>query len=82
MLLWGSAGRVLLTLEDSLLQGDPLARYDGATLTLIFDEDSPAARGGIQSLAATADEAERLLLDAMAHFRVDLFAANKEVTVA
>lgn len=80
VLLWGSAGRVLMTFEDARQYDDPLARYGGATITLIFDEDSPTARGGIQSVSATAAEAELLLNDAIEYFRVELLRPDREVT--
>jgi hypothetical protein len=82
VLLWGSAGRVLMTFQDKRNVDDPLARYNGANITLIFDETSPTARGGIQSIVATVEEATALLNDAIAHFSVDLLRANDDVTVA
>jgi hypothetical protein len=61
VLLWGSAGRVLLTIQDGRLQSDPKARFGGANLTLIFDEDSTHPRGGIQSMAGTKQECLNLI---------------------
>jgi len=60
-LLWGSAGRVLLTLQDRYPQGNPNSKFGGAWITLIFDEDSPECRGGVQGYCATFDEAMGLL---------------------
>lgn len=77
-LLWGSAGRVLLTLQDARPQGE--GKFGGAVVTLIFDEDADFARGGIQGLCATKDEAMGLLqavIDTLPEMKSD-----KEVTLA
>lgn len=62
-LLWGSAGRVALT-----LQGTAKGKFGGAFVSLIFDETSETARGGIQGYCATFDVAEALLETAMLAF--------------
>lgn len=79
MMLWGCAGRVLLTLQDKYPQSDRRAAYGGANLTLIFDETSEEARGGVQSLCATKEEALALLQAAMDAPME--FTADKAVTV-
>lgn len=61
VLLWGCAGRVLVTIQDALAFDNPDAEFGGANITLIFDETSKEARGGVQSLCATKDEALALL---------------------
>lgn len=38
ILLGGSAGRILLTIQDSRFQKDPESKFDGAHITLIFAE--------------------------------------------
>lgn len=58
-LLWGCAGRVLLTIDD---------KHSDATITLIFDETSKEARGGIQNICATKDQAMKLLQAAIDNF--------------
>ncbi len=60
-MLMGSAGRVLLTVRDSRASGHPDAKFDGANITLIFDEDAKHPRGGIQSLCGTKSECLGLL---------------------
>lgn len=62
-LLWGCAGRVLLTLQDEKSADDPQAKFGGANVTLIFSEDG-LDEPGVQSLAATRDEALALLATA------------------
>lgn len=74
-LMWGSAGRVLIQLEDV----DRRGKYGGARVTLIFDEESPTPRGGVQGLAATRDEA--LSLIAAATERMPTMLPDKEVTI-
>jgi len=56
-----SAGRVLLTIQDKLARDDPENEFDGAHLTLIFDEAAGYPRGGVQGHAATRDEALGML---------------------
>jgi hypothetical protein len=56
-LLWGSAGRVLLTIQDIERHG----LFNGAWVTLIFDETAKEPRGGVQGLCATRDEAVDIL---------------------
>ena len=46
-----TAGRALLT-----LQGEKEGRFNGAWVTIIFDEDAKTPRGGIQGQCATRDE--------------------------
>lgn len=75
-LLWGSAGRVLLTFQDRERHG----RYNGAVLTLIFAEDSTSNEAGIQSICATKEEALALLRDATE--AMPEFQSNDNVTVA
>lgn len=60
-LLWGSAGRVLFTMQDD----EDNSKFDGANLTLIFDETSNVARGGIQGINATKEQAIALLAQAI-----------------
>lgn len=59
-LLWSCAGRVLLTIQDAYPRESPLSCFDGAQVTLIFLEDE-IRPCGVQSVAATCDEACRLL---------------------
>lgn len=63
IMMGGSAGRVLLTIQDRYSQGDPRSIYGGAWVTLIFDETSEYPRGGVQGHCATKDEALRLIQD-------------------
>lgn len=77
-LLWGCAGRVMLTLQDNDPNGK--GKYNGAWVTLIFDEDSPEPRGGIQGLAATKDEALGLIKAAMKE--QPKMEPDKDVTLA
>jgi hypothetical protein len=56
-----SAGRVLLTMEDRVDRKSPDNVFNGAHLTLIFDETAGWPRGGVQSQAATRDEALGML---------------------
>lgn len=60
-LMLGTAGRLLITLQDTRSEGDKEAKFNGANITLIFDEDSDHPRGGIQSLVGTKDECLALL---------------------
>lgn len=60
-LLWGCAGRVLLTLQDLYAQDNPKSKFGGAKVTMIFDETATVARGGIQSYIGTKDEVLGLL---------------------
>lgn len=62
--LLGSAGRVLIELQDQERHG----KFGGAWLTMIFDETSPIGRGGIQGLCATESEAALLLRAAIETF--------------
>lgn len=59
VLMWGSAGRVLLTIQDKVVLGSRTFR--GAWITLIFSEDSTTARGGVQGQAGTLAEILGLL---------------------
>ena len=61
VMLGGSAGRVLLTLQDRFAQGHAEGIYGGAWVSLIFDEDSEYPRGGVQGQCATRDEAVGLI---------------------
>lgn len=56
-LLWGSAGRVLLTLERKT-----------TSFTMIFDETSDICRGGIQGCYGTFADLFLLINDATLHF--------------
>ena len=56
-----TAGSALLTVQDAFRKGHPEGLYDGATVTLIFDEDSPYPRGGAQGFCATRDEGVALI---------------------
>ncbi len=78
-LLWGSAGRVLLTLQDLHGVDHPDSKFGGAHITLIFDETANYARGGIQSLCATKEEALKLVKAATENFPV--LAPDSEVSV-
>lgn len=66
-LLWGSAGRVLLTLRDEKNVGEG-SKYDGAWVTLIFAEDEPTLKGGLQGLCARESEVSALLRAAVEAF--------------
>lgn len=59
VLMWGSAGRVLLTFQDAKPQGK--GKFGGAHVTLIFDETADYARGGVQGICATKEEALGLI---------------------
>lgn len=55
------AGRVCMEFEDRIDRKSEDNVFDGARVTLIFDETSDNPRGGIQGLAATRDEAVGML---------------------
>lgn len=82
VLLWGSAGRVLLTLQDKFGQGNPRAAYDGAHLTLIFEEGARQANGGVHSLCGTEKECLAILRDAQAAAGALVFLPDTYVRVA
>lgn len=75
VLLWGCAGRVLIT-----LQGDPNSKYKGANITMIFDEDSKDPRGGIQGIYATKEQALDLIRAGM-RMPKNSFQPDNEVTI-
>ena len=77
-LMWGSAGRVLLTLSDVKPKG--IGKFGGAWITLIFDDSADYARGGIQGLCATKGEALALLQVAIDN--LPEMKADKEVRMA
>lgn len=79
-LLWGSAGRVLLTLQDERSQGDPLSKFGGANITLIFAEGGEPPNASLQSLCATKGEALALLKAARDDF--PLLKPDADVCVA
>lgn len=56
ILMLGSAGRVLVTVSDTRPQSDPLSKFGGANITLIYDDSSAHPRGGIQSHVGTQKE--------------------------
>jgi hypothetical protein len=56
IMMCGSAGRVLVTIQDSRKQSDPESKFGGAILTVIYDESSDYPRGGIQSHVGTKKE--------------------------
>lgn len=56
IMMCGSAGRVLVTIQDSRPQSDPKSKFGGASLTVIYDESSDYPRGGIQSHVGTKQE--------------------------
>jgi hypothetical protein len=70
-LLWGCAGRVLITIKDEL--------ESDVDLTLILDESSEYPRGGIQSLNGTRDHC----LELLERFRTvkHQFKPDSEVTI-
>jgi hypothetical protein len=70
-LLWGCAGRVLITIKDDLIPD--------LDLTLILDESSEYPRGGIQSLNGTKDQC----LELLERFRTvkHQFNPDNEVTI-
>lgn len=75
-LMWGSAGRVLITIQDTKLKG----KYGGAYVSLIFDDSADYARGGIQGICATREEGLGLVqaaIDGLGDFKED-----NEVTLA
>ena len=59
ILMSGAAGRVLITLQDTKPQGQ--GKFGGAWITLIFDDSADYARGGIQGMCATKEEALGLI---------------------
>lgn len=61
VLLWGCAGRVMVTISDRYNKDNKKSKFGGAWISLIFDEDSPTARGGVQGYCATLEEALGLL---------------------
>jgi hypothetical protein len=67
-MIYATAGRVLLTIQDKYPQGNPKSKFGGANITLIFDETSPVCRGGVQSYCATFEEAMGLLNAAYDNF--------------
>ncbi len=67
-LLWGAAGRVLLTLRKRTPDGSGEELFE-PSITIIFDETSSEARCGIQGLDATETEAVGLLRAAMEHLK-------------
>jgi hypothetical protein len=62
-LLWGSAGRVLLTLQDRERPG----KFGGAWVTLIFAEGDPA-KNGVHGYCGTFEEVMDLLSEATENF--------------
>lgn len=68
VLVYGCAGRLLITIQDHRADG----KYKGAWMTLIGPEDPTdckedgSTRAGWQGLAATKEEAVALLRDSMA----------------
>jgi len=58
LLMWGTAGRVLVTLE-----GAKSTNLADACVTLIFDETATEARGGVQGIDATEEQALQLLAE-------------------
>ena len=81
VLLWGCAGRVLITVKDKYPKGNPKSKFGGAWISMIFDETSKEARGGIQGLCATKEEAIALLEAAM-EMPKKSFKPDSEVTIA
>lgn len=57
ILMLSSAGRVLLTIQDAKPQG----KFNGAWITLVFDETADYPRGGVQGQCGTKDELLALL---------------------
>jgi hypothetical protein len=51
VLMWVAAGRVLVTIRDTEQR-----KFNGAWITLIFDETSNYPRGGVQGQCGTKDE--------------------------
>lgn len=60
MLMWGSAGRVLVTFRVVTNDGGT-----GESVTLIFDDSSTTARGGVQGIDAKRDVALWLIQQAI-----------------
>lgn len=67
ILMGGSAGRVLITMQDRFAQNNPESKYGGAWVTLIFDESAEWPRGGVQGHCGTKDEIVRLIQDCIDH---------------
>lgn len=77
-LMWGSAGRVLITIQDT--KPKERGKFGGAYISLIFDDSADYARGGIQGICATKEEAMALMqvaIDGLGDFTPD-----NEVTLA
>lgn len=57
VMMCGSAGRVLVTIQDNERHG----KFNGAWITMIFDETADYPRGGVQSQCGTKEELLSLL---------------------
>lgn len=80
IMIGGSAGRVLLTIQDLYKHGDPKASFDGGMVTLIFDGTSKVPRGGVQSLCCTRDEGLGLVQEAIDH--MPTLVEDQEIFIA
>ena len=80
VLLWGCAGRVLVTIQDSDPQNK--GRFQGAWITLIFAEDDCGLgqTGGIQGICATSAQAIEMLQ--LATTELPPFSPDKKVGLA
>lgn len=73
VLLWGSAGRVLITTEDASSQ-----------VTLICIEDNPLGKSsmGVKSIEATADRAVEMIREVRLGYAANPFKSDDQVSFA
>lgn len=77
ILVFGCAGRLLITIQDKRGVGE--GRYDGAWITIIGpDLPHEKARPGVQGLAARKEEALALLRDTM---KLPALSVDKGVSI-
>ncbi len=78
-MLWGCAGRALLTIEGRV--AGQSEDDDVPSITLIFDETAVHPRGGIQSMSGTKPELIDLLAKATVWLDGTTFRPNEHVTI-
>lgn len=60
VMMWGSAGRVMITIQDSKPVNEG-GKFNGAWISIVFDEDADYPRGGLQGQCGTKEELLGLL---------------------
>jgi hypothetical protein len=82
VMLLGTAGRLLITIQDRWKQGHSASKYGGGWISVITSDDEEGGnpgRMGIQGLCATKEEAVALLTDAAE--RCPLMMEDQEVSI-